>query len=39
MDNKQHWERVYATKAPDAVSWFAPHLGWSEGLVNIKSVS
>lgn len=22
MQNKQHWERVYSTKAADAVSWF-----------------
>lgn len=21
-----HWEQVYASKAPDAVSWYAPHL-------------
>jgi methylase of polypeptide subunit release factors len=26
MRSKEHWEQVYATKAPDAVSWFAPHL-------------
>lgn len=23
---KTHWEQVYETKAPDAVSWYAPHL-------------
>lgn len=23
---KTHWEHVYETKAPDAVSWYAPHL-------------
>jgi phage baseplate assembly protein gpV len=22
---KTHWERVHETKAPDAVSWYAPH--------------
>lgn len=22
MDRKAHWQRVYETKAPDAVSWF-----------------
>jgi SAM-dependent methyltransferase len=27
--NKSHWERVYGTKAPDAVSWYAPHLNES----------
>jgi SAM-dependent methyltransferase len=26
---KAHWEKVYETKAPDAVSWFAPHLAES----------
>ncbi|MBV8247074.1 MAG: class I SAM-dependent methyltransferase, partial [Comamonas sp.] len=26
MQTKQHWEQVYATKAADAVSWYAPHL-------------
>jgi len=26
MERKQHWEQVYKTKAPDAVSWYAPHL-------------
>jgi len=26
MSNKPHWESVYAAKAPDAVSWYAPHL-------------
>lgn len=23
---RTHWEQVYETKAPDAVSWYAPHL-------------
>ncbi len=26
MDTKTHWEKVYTTKAPDAVSWYRPHL-------------
>ena len=26
---KTHWEHVYETKAPDAVSWYAPHLAES----------
>lgn len=34
MDSKQHWEKVYATKAPDAVSWFAPHLETSLNLIH-----
>lgn len=24
--SKSHWEQVYGNKAPDAVSWYAPHL-------------
>jgi len=34
MDNKAHWEKVYTTKAPDAVSWFAPHLETSLKLIH-----
>jgi SAM-dependent methyltransferase len=26
MEAKQRWEQVYRSKAPDAVSWYAPHL-------------
>src|SRR5215475_1701568 len=26
MDVEKHWESVYGTKAPDAVSWYRPHL-------------
>lgn len=26
MDEGQHWERIYGTKAPDQVSWYRPHL-------------
>jgi SAM-dependent methyltransferase len=29
MDPRLHWEHVYETKAPDAVSWYAPHLAVS----------
>ena len=31
---KSHWEQVYETKAPDAVSWYAPHL--QESLAYIR---
>lgn len=24
MDRKAHWDRVYATRASDEVSWFQP---------------
>ena len=34
MDNKKHWEKVYGTKAQDAVSWFAPHLETSLNLIH-----
>jgi 2-polyprenyl-3-methyl-5-hydroxy-6-metoxy-1,4-benzoquinol methylase len=33
MDTKRHWENVYATKAPDAVSWYRPHLETSLALI------
>ena len=33
MDAKRHWEKVYATKAPDAVSWYRPHLETSLALI------
>lgn len=33
MDTKTHWERIYATKAPDQVSWYRPHLETSLGLI------
>src|SRR6516225_6118098 len=35
MERKEHWEKVYETKAPDAVSWYAPHL--AESLKYIKA--
>jgi hypothetical protein len=25
MDRKEHWQRVYQTKAATEVSWFQPH--------------
>ena len=33
MDAKTHWEKVYAIKAPDAVSWYRPHLETSLALI------
>jgi len=32
-DTREHWERVYATKAPDEVSWFQSHLETSLDLI------
>jgi SAM-dependent methyltransferase len=34
MDPKSHWENVYSSKAPDGVSWYAPHL--EQSLAYIK---
>ncbi len=33
MDAKSHWEKVYRTKAPEAVSWYRPHLETSLALI------
>ena len=33
MDAKSHWERVYATKASNAVSWYRAHLETSLALI------
>lgn len=31
--SKEHWEHVYESKAPDAVSWYRPHLETSVALI------
>jgi 2-polyprenyl-3-methyl-5-hydroxy-6-metoxy-1,4-benzoquinol methylase len=33
MSEQEHWENVYATKAPTEVSWFRPHLETSIALI------
>ena len=33
MDAKTHWEKVYTTKEPEAVSWYRPHLETSLALI------
>ena len=33
METKSHWEQVYQSKAPEAVSWYAPHLETSIKLI------
>ncbi len=33
MDAKTHWETIYASKAPNAVSWYRPHLETSLALI------
>ena len=32
-DTKRHWENIYATKAPDTVSWYRQHLEASVALI------
>ncbi len=34
MHSKDHWEKVYSTKAPDGVSWFQPHADMSMRLIH-----
>lgn len=33
MQSKDHWEKVYTTKASDTVSWFQPHADTSVALI------
>jgi len=33
MNSQTHWERIYAEKASDAVSWYRPHLETSLALI------
>ena len=33
MNAEAHWETIYRTKAPDAVSWYRRHLEVSLGLI------
>jgi SAM-dependent methyltransferase len=34
MDAQSHWEKVYATKRPEVLSWYSPHLGTSLALID-----
>lgn len=34
MSNRSHWDNVYDTKAPETVSWYAPHLETSLNLIH-----
>ncbi len=38
MHSKEHWEKVYSSKAIDAVSWFQPHADYSVGLIKAAGV-
>ena len=33
MHSKDHWDKIYATKDVDSVSWYAPHLDKSLELI------
>jgi len=33
VDAKTHWEKVYTSKAPEAVSWYRPHLETSLAVI------
>jgi len=33
MDTQTHWEKIYTEKAPNAVSWYRPHLETSLALI------
>jgi ubiquinone/menaquinone biosynthesis C-methylase UbiE len=33
VNTKSHWEKIYATKAAEAVSWYRPHLEISLALI------
>ena len=33
MREAAHWEKIYLTKAPGAVSWYRPHLEFSLNLI------
>lgn len=34
MSNQKHWEGVYCTKTPEAVSWYTPHLNTSLDFID-----
>ncbi len=38
MDPQTHWEKIYTEKAPDAVSWYRPHLETSLALIEQAAV-
>jgi ubiquinone/menaquinone biosynthesis C-methylase UbiE len=38
VQDKNHWEKVYSTKAANAVSWFQPHADFSVGLIKATGV-
>jgi len=39
MQSKEHWEKVYTTRATDTVSWFQPHADLSLDLIKATGVT
>jgi ubiquinone/menaquinone biosynthesis C-methylase UbiE len=39
MNPHEHWDQIYATRAPDQVSWYSPHLEASLALIQRASDS
>jgi hypothetical protein len=39
MDRKAHWQRIYTTKATDAVSWFQPAPTVATQLLNAAGLT
>ena len=39
VEPKKHWDKVYTTKAPEAVSWYRPHLETSLALIERAAAS
>jgi SAM-dependent methyltransferase len=39
MDAQAHWEKIYTEKAPDAVSWYRPHLETSLAFIEHAAAS
>ncbi|MBC7699928.1 class I SAM-dependent methyltransferase [Aquabacterium sp.] len=39
MHNKDHWDKVYSTKAPDNVNWFEPHADTSMRLIRAAGLA
>jgi len=39
IENRTHWEKIYRTKKPDAVSWFQPSLRLSLVLIRASGVA
>ncbi len=39
MQDKNHWDKVYATKAVDDVSWFQPHAEMSMRMIQTSGIA